>query len=320
MSDSCCEKWETALRQRRLCGWLKKQSHEKIQFLRKWQWRFFVLDYTAKTLSYYLDEDLHDERGEYLLDGAILSEVRNYGRRHRQHQLMVSGLKGDRADVLYIYGQSLEEINLWFAALRFVVKGEHKDILEMRLWMDSVKIAAEALKLRLEFDKSAVHSGRQLSTSSMSACLIEVESFSTSSGAHSVELERQWDKQNQCRLLITFCQNQFSQLRERINKKPYSNTDFELSFAQSTRMDECLLFLEDISSSQLLDKSCRLNDFWFQILDMTISVLSSIPGPMLQVYVRDMRFTVYGLLNGILGDSSEMRLIYDLTNAEHIRK
>ncbi len=170
--------------------------------------------------------------------------------------------------------------------------------------------------MRLEFDKSAAQSARQLSTSSVSAWLIEAESFSTSSGAHSTELEQQWDKQNQCRVLMAFCQNNFFRLKERFHKFPYSNTDFELSFAQNTRIDECLLFFEDISSSQLLDKSCRLNDFWLQILDMTISVLSTIPGPMINVYVRDMRFTVYGLLNGSANDSSEVRLIYDLTKAE----
>jgi hypothetical protein len=52
-------------------------------------------------------------------------QVRNYGRKkHRQHQIVVSGLnaKGLASSSLFVYSDCLEVINLWFAALRIVLK------------------------------------------------------------------------------------------------------------------------------------------------------------------------------------------------------
>jgi hypothetical protein len=59
----------------KLQGWLKKESHDYFKSLRKWQWRFFILDFESKTLRYYTNETLSDMRGEYVLDGSVLSEV-----------------------------------------------------------------------------------------------------------------------------------------------------------------------------------------------------------------------------------------------------
>ena len=50
-------------------------------------------------------------------------KVRNYGpKKHREHQIVVSGVKRASPSVLYIYADSLEVINIWYAALRIVLK------------------------------------------------------------------------------------------------------------------------------------------------------------------------------------------------------
>lgn len=67
--------WSEAMAENKMQGWLKKESHDYFRAMRKWQWRYFVLDFTTKRLSYYLDESLADQRGEYELDGSVLSEV-----------------------------------------------------------------------------------------------------------------------------------------------------------------------------------------------------------------------------------------------------
>lgn len=67
--------WEQCVAENRLQGWLKKESHDYLKVMRKWQWRYFILDFDAKILSYFTDETLKDQRGEYVLDGSVLSEV-----------------------------------------------------------------------------------------------------------------------------------------------------------------------------------------------------------------------------------------------------
>ena len=67
--------WEQAMIDQCLKGWLKKESHEYIKLMRKWQWRYFVLDFPSKSLAYFTDEDMKDQRGVYELDGKTLSEV-----------------------------------------------------------------------------------------------------------------------------------------------------------------------------------------------------------------------------------------------------
>jgi hypothetical protein len=67
--------WDESMAANKLQGWLKKESHDYFKAMRKWQWRYFILDFADKTLCYYTDETLSDMRGRYELDGSVLSEV-----------------------------------------------------------------------------------------------------------------------------------------------------------------------------------------------------------------------------------------------------
>lgn len=59
------EIWNDSFANRKLSGWLLKESHEYFTLLRKWQRRYFIFDYESKILSYYRDETLAEKRGQF---------------------------------------------------------------------------------------------------------------------------------------------------------------------------------------------------------------------------------------------------------------
>lgn len=120
-------KWISAIDEGKLEGWLMKQSHESYSIFRRWQMRYFVLDFKKKALRYYIDDEMKQMVGEYILQGSMLCEVRDYGFfRTRQHQIAVSGLSRGNKSTLYMYSDTMETINMWFAALRYAIKVIHK--------------------------------------------------------------------------------------------------------------------------------------------------------------------------------------------------
>ncbi len=126
-------------------------------------------------------------------------------------------------------------------------------------------------------------------------------------------LELQISKQKHLEELLNSRSDVFEQIIDRITSVPYRNTDFEISFVQLKILQECLKVLNDANNSKLLDEKVLLNLFWMEILDMFVSLLESIPDILLHVYVRYLRYTVFGLLNGESNDDPlEYRIVYDV--------
>lgn len=127
-------------------------------------------------------------------------------------------------------------------------------------------------------------------------------------------VDPQRSKQNYCFELIKAKRAIFKEIAHRITSRPYRNVDFEISTVQLCAIQECLVYFDSIDDSILLEKRKQLNLFWLEILDMTIATLESIPQCLERVFVRDMRYTVAGLLDeGFWEDDNlEYRLVYDL--------
>ena len=113
---------------------------------------------------------------------------------------------------------------------------------------------------------------------------------------------------------MTIQKETFEAIAQRISGRPYTNTDFEVSSVQLVAIEECLQIFRDVEGSILLDQSATLNEFWLEILEMFIAALESTPQSMLHVHVRDMRYTITGLLDeAYREDPLEYNLVYDLS-------
>lgn len=107
--------WTEAMSENKMQGWLKKESHDYFRAMRKWQWRYFILDFSTKRLSYYTDESLADQRGEYELDGSVLSEVMNpncMSRANRVSLVDIDCVKYGRCGITG--GRSTDSTRSWF--------------------------------------------------------------------------------------------------------------------------------------------------------------------------------------------------------------
>lgn len=211
---------------------------------------------------------------------------------------------------------------------------------EIRVQMDDMRIAAQvrqlpscaredimahcicqALKIRQGYDagpgvgKTSVldpaHTLMPIHTSSSSA---DGSSGKSRELSVSVDhLEHQRARQDRCESLLSVQRVIFEAIVQRITGRPYSNTDFEISSVQLPALEECLQIFRDMDSSILLDRNLPLNEYWMEILEMYITTLEAMPQSMLHVHVRDMRYTITGLLDEMYReDPLEFNLVYDL--------
>ncbi len=114
--------WRESLLDGKMQGWLQKKSHMYCTLCRNWKWRYFVLDFNAKTLVYYLDEEMVSKRGEYLLEGDSVSAMaRTFS---GMQQILVWGFNGERdtSKILYLCSDTLQSANYWFAGLRIALR------------------------------------------------------------------------------------------------------------------------------------------------------------------------------------------------------
>ena len=110
------------------------------------------------------------------------------------------------------------------------------------------------------------------------------------------KLEEQRARQDRCEELMLF------------QKKTFE------AIVQLAAIEECLRIFSDITESTLLDRSTTLNEYWSEILQNFIAALEAAPPSMLHVHVRDMRYTVAGLLDeAYREDPLEFCLVYDLS-------
>ena len=121
------ETWSTMIHTKGVLeGWMTKLSHDFFRFMRKWQRRYFVLDFNSRTLCYYLDEAKQFLRGRYQLAEQVRIVQLADGRlpRDRPHQIEIIGAKsgsGQQSSLL-VAVESIQLVNFWFAGLRLTIR------------------------------------------------------------------------------------------------------------------------------------------------------------------------------------------------------
>lgn len=132
------ELWDIAKSTGILEGWLTKESHDFISIFRKWELRFFVLNFTTKTLAYYTDNTYSKQKGCYQLNSDSTVRI-NYTRNPKKVMLEISGISRGGLQTLYLVSPVLQTIILWYVGVRYVVHGENSKVHEMRHWTDSLR-------------------------------------------------------------------------------------------------------------------------------------------------------------------------------------
>lgn len=125
--------WEDSKTDGILEGWLTKESHDIISVFRKWELRFFVLNFRTKTLSYYTDNTYANQRGSYILSDISVVNV-NYIRNPKKPMLELTGTSRGSVQRLYLVTPTVQTITLWYVSLRHVVRGEDPRVRVMSNW------------------------------------------------------------------------------------------------------------------------------------------------------------------------------------------
>jgi hypothetical protein len=132
------ELWAKSKEEGILEGWLTKESHDFLAVFRKWELRFFVLNFKTRTLAYYTDNTYTDQRGSYLLGDSSTVCV-NYARNPKKPMLEVTGSsRGSKQQKLFLVTPTLQAITLWYVGLRYAVQGEHAQVRVMTGWTASL--------------------------------------------------------------------------------------------------------------------------------------------------------------------------------------
>ncbi len=175
----------------------------------------------------------------------------------------------------------------------------------------------QALRLRKQYD--VANPIEKSIYTDLNSSLTQLTPGTSVGSSKSRELsDDKWDiqksQQQKLKNMVKASIDTLVKMRAKIYAEPYANVDFELSTCQIPIIGEMLEFYDQAYNSILFDETVLLNAFWMELLDLFIGTLDSIPECLTHVYVRDMRFTVAGLLNGIDEDDPiEYRLVYDLS-------